>query len=65
MHIIVNAQPHNVSGQTLAQVLPELGYNSPAIATAVNGTFIPRTARDITILQDGDRLEILAPMQGG
>ncbi|WP_120499401.1 sulfur carrier protein ThiS [Roseovarius sp. EL26] len=65
MHIIVNAQPHNVSGQTLDQVLPELGYSSPAIATALNGVFIANAARASTLLSEGDRIEILAPMQGG
>ena len=65
MHIIVNAQPHNVSGETLDQILPELGYSSPAIATAVNGVFIANTARASTLVHEGDRIEILAPMQGG
>lgn len=65
MNIIVNAQPHEVRGQTLADILPELGYESPALATAVNGSFVPRSAREDTALKNGDRIEILAPMQGG
>ncbi|UWQ92448.1 sulfur carrier protein ThiS [Aliisedimentitalea scapharcae] len=65
MQIIVNAQPHEIAGATLAQALHQLGYTSPAIATALNGQFIPREARAGTPLSNGDRLEVLAPMQGG
>ncbi|SLN34315.1 sulfur carrier protein ThiS [Roseovarius albus] len=65
MNIIVNAQPHEVTGQTLAEILLELGYDSPALATAMNGSFVPRTAREATTLNSGDQIEILAPMQGG
>ncbi|MEG9884020.1 MAG: MoaD/ThiS family protein [Hyphomicrobiales bacterium] len=35
------------------------------MATAVNGLFIARDLRASTKLHDGDRLEILAPMQEG
>ncbi|MFS4582583.1 sulfur carrier protein ThiS [Phaeobacter sp. C3_T13_0] len=65
MNITVNAKPHELSAQTLDKALLQLGYTSSAIATAVNGQFIARTARSQTRLTDGDRLEILTPMQGG
>jgi len=35
------------------------------VATAVNGEFVPATERRAARLADGDRLEVLAPMQGG
>lgn len=65
MNIIVNAQPHDVTAATLAGALTELGYADAAIATALNGRFVPRDGRDNTPIKDGDRLEVLAPMQGG
>lgn len=65
MNLIVNAQPCEVASTTLAEALPELGFTSPALATALNGQFIPREARAATALKEGDRLEVLAPMQGG
>lgn len=65
MKIIVNAVPHEVQGQMLTAALTELGFTSPAIATALNGDFVPRDAHDTTRLNDGDRVEVLAPMQGG
>jgi sulfur carrier protein len=65
MNLIVNAQPREVTAQTLADVLNELGFTGPAIATALNGQFVPREARQTTALKSGDQLEVLAPMQGG
>ena len=65
MKITVNAEPREVTATTLADALPELGFTSAALATALNGNFIPRDARPATPLTDGDRLEVLAPMQGG
>ncbi|AKO99927.1 MAG: sulfur carrier protein ThiS [Marinovum algicola] len=65
MKILVNAEPREVSGLTLSEALAELGFDSPAVATALNGDFVPRDSRAATALQHGDRLEVLAPMQGG
>ncbi len=65
MKIIVNAQLHEVTASTLGAALPELGFTSAAIATALNGSFVSKETRDTTSLTEGDRLEILAPMQGG
>lgn len=65
MKIIVNAEPREVSGGTVEAALQELGFTSPAVATAVNGTFVARSQRAGVQLTEGDRLEVLAPMQGG
>lgn len=65
MTIQVNAEPRDIVAGTLAAALDELGLTSPAIATALNGTFIPRDARAATPLNPGDRVEVLSPMQGG
>ena len=50
---------------TLEAVLLDLGYADGIVATALNGEFVPATARRETSVQDGDRVEVLAPMQGG
>ncbi|MBT2131023.1 sulfur carrier protein ThiS [Aliiroseovarius lamellibrachiae] len=69
MKIKVNGQMHDLShpGPTLAltATLAKLGFTNPALATAVNGVFVPRDARKNVALVDGDQLEVLAPMQGG
>ncbi len=65
MKILVNTVPHEVTGAMLSAALSELGFTSDAMATALNGCFVPRDERATTVLNEGDQLEILAPMQGG
>ena len=65
MKIIVNGQSLDVTATLLDAALAELGYGEARVATALNGEFVPAPARCGTRLDDGDRLEILAPMQGG
>ena len=65
MRIFVNGDQHDVEPRTLALALEELGYSGKKIATALNGRFVPAAARPATDLADGDRLEVVAPMQGG
>jgi sulfur carrier protein len=65
MKILVNGDWRDVTTNLLAPALQELGYREGAFATAVNGTVVPSTARELTVLCEGDRIEVLAPMQGG
>ena len=65
MNIILNGKTIYLENKSLDQVLTELGYECPSIATAVNGAFVPADDRRQTILRDDDRLEVLSPMQGG
>lgn len=65
MRIVLNGKAREVSGRRLDGVLAELGYPADSVATAVNGEFIARGERSATALGEGDRLEVIAPMQGG
>ncbi len=65
MKIELNGDTVEVEHTGLDAVLTELGFTDAAVATAVNGDFVPRAARNTTVLRDGDRLEVVAPMQGG
>lgn len=65
MRILVNGAWHDVVNANLQAILQELGYEDRTIATAVNATFVPRSERTRTDLQEGDTLEIVTPMQGG
>lgn len=65
MKIIVNGQSREVSAASVEEALAELGFGGAVVATAVNGDFVRKGARAEQRLADGDRLEILAPMQGG
>jgi sulfur carrier protein len=66
MRILVNGVWRDTAARELAATLAELGYGERAVvATAVNGEFVAAEARAHTALAEGDRIEVLAPMQGG
>jgi sulfur carrier protein len=50
---------------TLAEALQSLDFAEARVATALNGEFVPARAREATSLKEGDRIEIVAPRQGG
>ncbi len=65
MKLIVNGSPLEVEASDLAGALAVLNYADAVVATAVNGAFVPARARPLQTLRDGDRIEIVAPRQGG
>ena len=65
MKISVNGELCDVAANNLADVLEELGYHDAIVATAVNANFVSTTERQLTVLDEMDKVEILAPMQGG
>lgn len=65
MKIIVNGTATEVAATRLADALEELGHGGAKVATAVNEAFVPAPRRGDVTLSPGDRLEILAPRQGG
>lgn len=64
MKIILNGAPREVAATTLDAMLSECGF-SGRVATAVNEVFVPATDRAALGLAEGDRIEVLAAMQGG
>ena len=65
MKIMINGSATEVRAGTLAAILDELGYGDAKVATAVNESFVAAAARGQTTLAPGDRIEIVAPRQGG
>jgi sulfur carrier protein len=65
MTLLLNGVPHEIAAKTLAEALAELGYGGRIVATALNGDFVPARKRAETSLSEGDRIEVVAPMQGG
>jgi sulfur carrier protein len=65
MKIIVNGEKREVEATTLATALEALDYGEAKVATALNGEFVPARSREATAVKEGDRIEILAPRQGG
>lgn len=65
MHILVNGQLIHTESTTLAALLNEQQFDAGAVACALNGDFIPRDRYSTTSLGEGNRIEVLSPMQGG
>lgn len=65
MKIMLNGKAHDSRAETLSALLDECGYGGRPVATALNEEFVPAPLRDEQTLKDGDRVEVVAPMQGG
>ena len=52
-------------GLNVNELIKALNYTTPGFAIAVNTTFVPILAYKTTIIKDGDKIDILAPVQGG
>lgn len=65
MKIVVNGNTVMVTATSLETILKELGHGEAKVATALNEEFVPASLRASTELAPGDRLEIVAPRQGG
>jgi sulfur carrier protein len=63
--IRLNGERFDTEARTLAELVASQGFAETAVATAVNGAFVPREARAATLLTGGDKVEIVAPRQGG
>ncbi|KEO51387.1 sulfur carrier protein ThiS [Thioclava indica] len=65
MRIELNGATVNTGAQTLAALIAEREIEADCVATALNGQFVPRGARENAALCPGAKVEILSPMQGG
>lgn len=53
------------AGSTLAQLLEQLGHVAQEVSTAVNGQFVPRSARDSLALKEQDQVLVFQAIVGG
>ncbi|TGQ77221.1 MULTISPECIES: sulfur carrier protein ThiS [unclassified Mesorhizobium] len=66
MKLTVNGEAREVAtATTLAELLAALDYEGDWLATAVNSDLVHKASRTAFCLNEGDRIEILSPMQGG
>ena len=66
MNIIINGQRKTFEAPlNLYDCLAQEGYVEMMIAVARNRTFVPKGDYAQIFLEDGDEIEIVAPMQGG
>lgn len=64
--ISVNDKPVSLeSGATLSRLLDTLGLTGRKVAVERNGEIVPRSRYAITMLADGDRLEVVQFVGGG
>jgi sulfur carrier protein len=67
IEIVINGEKRSISEHsTIRSLLEELGVaHREGTAVAVNMEVVPRTAHTATVLQAGDRVEIVQAVGGG
>ena len=66
MQLQVNGEMRHFSSvRVVDDVLRELGYEAKKIAVAVNGEFVPRSQYASHAVNQGECIDIVAPVQGG
>ena len=65
MNISLNGANKTVAATTVAELLHECGFNPDKIAVAINMEFIPRSSYAQHALCVDDKVDVLAPVQGG
>ena len=64
--VTLNSEPKTLAeGCHLSEAIRLWQPDDSAFAIAVNGQFVPNRNYGETLLQEGDRIELLVPMQGG
>lgn len=67
LQLSINGEKKSVSLEqlTIQKLLCDLGYDAVPVAIAVNDEFVPKTQFERYPIRDGQRIDILMPMQGG
>ena len=66
IRLLINGQETTMpDGAAVASLVSALGRDGRGIAVAVNNGVVPRSLWGVTLLSDGDRIEILTAAQGG
>lgn len=66
IEVSVNSERKTIdSGKSLAELLGDWGFECQRVAVAVNEDFVPRSTYADVSLQAGDRVDVVAPVQGG
>ena len=61
----VNGTELDIAGKTVLQYLATTSYDPRRIAVERNGDIVFKSQYDVTILEDGDSLEIVSFVGGG
>lgn len=61
----VNGTDLDIAGKTLSAYLTRTSYDAKRIAVERNGDIVPKSQYDVTVLEDGDTLEVVSFVGGG
>ncbi len=65
VEILLNGKTVVTQTVNVLDLLIEQGYAGAKIATALNGEFVPASQQREQRIQEGDKIEVVAPRQGG
>ncbi len=66
VRVKLNGEPRELpDGATVAEAVAELTPAAAGVAAAVNGDVMPRGSWTVTLLRDGDQVEVVTAVQGG
>jgi len=67
LSIIVNGSPRNLActQASVAELVSELALTGKRVAVEKNGEIVPRGLHATTLVESGDRIEIVAAVGGG
>jgi len=66
LQIQINGEQHTCNhGSTLLDVVAQHSQQDQSVAVAVNNDFVPRTQYAHTPINNGDAIDIVAPVGGG
>ena len=65
MEVIVNGEPRTITPMSVQELLASLAIDPRWVAVELNMDILPKGAYAATLLNDGDRLEIVPFVGGG
>lgn len=65
MRILVNGDDVDVTSRQLTNILETLGFQCNKIVVAVNQEFVAKESWSKYLIEDGDCLDVLSPIEGG
>ncbi|WP_309627873.1 sulfur carrier protein ThiS [Brevundimonas sp.] len=65
MRIQVNGDTREVAARTVLALVEELGFDVRKVAVERNLAIVPRSLHAETVLEDGDRIELVQFVGGG
>ncbi|HEY3813076.1 MAG TPA: sulfur carrier protein ThiS [Caulobacteraceae bacterium] len=65
MRVTINGEEREVQSTDLAGIIAELGLNPKKVAVEHNLQIVPRSQHPLTLVIEGDRLEMVQFVGGG